>query len=76
MSQRIRKDQYMSEARKLPSGKWRNQLYVGRDANGKRIYESFTADTKREADRLAANRARELEMGVQKSRAPHLLTVG
>ena len=66
----------MSEARKLPSGKWRNQLYVGRDANGKRIYESFTADTKREADRLAANRARELEMGVQKSRAPHLLTVG
>lgn len=66
----------MSEAKKLPSGRWRNQLYVGKDATGKRLYESFTADTKKEADRLAANRARELELGVQKSRIPALMTVG
>ena len=24
----------MSEAKKLPSGKWRNLLYVGKDENG------------------------------------------
>ena len=66
----------MSEAKKLPSGRWRNQLYVGKDATGKRLYESFTADTKKEADRLAANRARELELGIQKSRIPSLMTVG
>ena len=66
----------MSEAKKLPSGRWRNQLYVGKDSTGKRLYESFTADTKKEADRLAANRARELELGVQKARIPALMTVG
>lgn len=66
----------MSTAKKLPSGKWRNLLYVGKDENGKRKYESFTADTAKEANALAAARARELEMGIQKSRAPAMLTVG
>lgn len=67
----------MSEAHKLPSGRWRNQLYVGRDPKtGKRIYESFDGDTKKEADRKAAVRARELELGVKKSRVPALMTVG
>lgn len=37
----------MAEAHKLPSGSWRAQVYVGKDPNGKRIYESFTADTKK-----------------------------
>lgn len=45
----------MAEAKKLPSGRWRVQLYVGRDANGKRHYESFTASTKREAEYAAAD---------------------
>lgn len=66
----------MSEAKKLPSGRWRNRLYVGRTPEGKPIIESFTADTKREADRLAANRAREIELGASKYRTPMLLTVG
>lgn len=66
----------MSEAHKLPSGRWRNQLYVGKDANGKRIYESFLGETKKEADLKAAARAREIELGKQKVRAPSLLTVG
>lgn len=66
----------MSEAKKLPSGRWRNQLYVGKTPDGKRIYESFTADTKKEADRLAANRAREIELGVRKQHTPALMTVG
>ena len=66
----------MSEAKKLPSGKWRNLLYVGKDENGKRKYESFTADTKREANLLAMERAREIELGIRKDRTPSELTVG
>lgn len=66
----------MSDAKKLPSGKWRNLLYVGKDENGKRIYESFTADTKKEANLLAMARARELEQGIRKDRTPSELTVG
>ena len=66
----------MSIAKKLPSGKWRNLLYVGKDENGKRKYESFTADTAKEANALAAARARELEIGVKKDRAPAMMTVG
>lgn len=65
----------MSEAKKLPSGAWRNRLYVGRDENGKRIYESFTAPTKKEADRLAAVRAREIEMSAVKASTPSMMTV-
>lgn len=34
--------------------RWRCLAYVGKDEHGKRIYKSFTADTKREAERLAA----------------------
>ena len=66
----------MSDAKKQSNGKWRNQLYVGRDENGKRIYESFTADTKKEANALAAARARELEMHGRKQQKPCEMTVG
>lgn len=44
----------MSRAKKLPSGNWRVNQYIGRDANGKRIYKSFTAPTKRAAEGAAA----------------------
>lgn len=44
----------MASARKLPSGNWRVRVYAGKDAAGKNIYESFTAPTKREAERMAA----------------------
>lgn len=44
----------MANAKKLPSGKWRCLVYVGRDENGKRKYKSFTADTRKEAEFLAA----------------------
>ena len=40
----------MATAKKLPSGKWRALLYDYTDAQGKRHYESFTADTKKEAE--------------------------
>lgn len=44
----------MSKAIQLPSGSWRCQAYLGKDASGKPIRKSFTASTKREAERLAA----------------------
>ena len=44
----------MAKAKKLPSGNWRARVYVGKDANGKRIYESVTASTKKEAEYQAA----------------------
>ncbi|MCM1166729.1 MAG: site-specific integrase [Lachnospiraceae bacterium] len=43
----------MANAKKLPSGNWRVQKYVGRE-NGKRIYKSFTAETRKEAEYQAA----------------------
>ena len=44
----------MATAKKLPSGKWRCLIYVGME-NGKRKYKSFTADTKKEAEKKAVN---------------------
>lgn len=44
----------MSRARRLPSGNWRVNQYIGKDGNGKRIYKSFTAETKRAAELAAA----------------------
>lgn len=41
------------KAKKLPSGNWRCQVYSHTDSSGKRIYESFTASSKREAEMLA-----------------------
>ena len=43
----------MATAKKLPSGTWRVRLYIGQE-NGKSKYKSFTAATKREAERQAA----------------------
>ena len=43
----------MASAKKLPSGKWRVQVYLGKDENGKQIMKSFTANTRWEAEREA-----------------------
>lgn len=43
----------MPKATKLPSGKWRCRAYYT-DIDGSYITKSFTADTKREAERLSA----------------------
>ena len=45
----------MAKAKKLPSGKWRALVYDYTDSNGKRKYQSFTAETKKEAEFLAAD---------------------
>lgn len=42
----------MANAKKLPSGNYRARVYAGIE-NGKKIYKSFTAPTKKEAERLA-----------------------
>lgn len=42
------------KAKKLPSGNWRVNAYIGKDSNGKQIRKSFTAPTKKEAEFLAS----------------------
>lgn len=44
----------MAKAKKLKSGNWRCLVYDYTDSNGKRHYESFTAETRKEAEFLAA----------------------
>lgn len=66
----------MANAKQLPSGNWRARLYVGKNENGKPVYESFTADTKAEAEYLSMERARELARGVRTAKHPGQLTVG
>lgn len=47
----------MAKAKQLPSGQWRTLVYSHTDiVNGKKVrrYESFTADTKKESEFLAA----------------------
>ncbi len=44
----------MATAKKLPSGQWRTLVYDYTDSKGKRHYESFTAETKKESEYMAA----------------------
>lgn len=49
------------KAKKLPSGRWRCEIYLGKDENGKRIRESVTADTKKQAEFAASLRLHECQ---------------
>lgn len=44
----------MAKGKKLKSGRWRCLVYDYTDNSGKRHYESFTADTRKEAELMAA----------------------
>lgn len=44
----------MAKAKKLPSGSWRVRVYSHTDSDGKKVYESFTASTRQEAEMMAA----------------------
>lgn len=44
----------MASAKKLKSGNWRTRVYSHTDETGKKIYMSFTASTKQEAEMKAA----------------------
>lgn len=61
----------MATAKKLASGNWRVRVFIGKDKNGKQIIKSFTAPTKREAERLAADFAAENRI----SSSPYEMTV-
>ncbi len=61
-------------AKKLPSGNWRATAYLGKDENGKRIYKSFTAPTKKEAEYQAMVYKMDYDCG--KKIIPAELTVG
>lgn len=56
------------KAKKLPSGRWRCRVYDGTDPAGKKIYKSFTADTRKEAELLAAQYAASRKSTVSKDR--------
>lgn len=62
----------MATAKKLPSGNWRVQVFSHKDENGKPKYVSFTAATKAEANRQAA----EFQANRQFEDKPQDLTVG
>lgn len=60
----------MAKAKKLPSGNWRVRIYIGDDDSGKHVYKSFTAETKKEAEFLAA------EYNLKRKEKPKDVTVG
>jgi integrase len=43
-----------AKAKKLPSGNWRTQVFDYVDDSGKKHYKSFTAETKKESELMAA----------------------
>ena len=49
----------MATAKKLPSGRWRCIIYIGKDEKGKRKYKSVTGDTKKEAEYAALEYAQQ-----------------
>ncbi len=51
----------MATAKKTPSGKWRVQIFLGKNEDGKKTKKSITASTKREAERLAAEYIYQME---------------
>lgn len=57
----------MATAKKLPSGNYRCRIYVGEE-DGKKIYKSFTAPTKKEAEFLATQYLIEYENTKKKSK--------
>lgn len=60
----------MATAKKLPSGSYRVRIFDGVGADGKKKYKSFTADTKKEAEFMAA------EYSLKRRERPQELTVG
>ena len=57
----------MATAKKLPSGNYRCRIYAGEE-DGKKIYKSFTAATKKEAEFMATQYLMEYEENKKKSK--------
>lgn len=62
----------MPKAKQLPSGSWRCQVFDYTDAGGRRHYESFTAETRKEAEFMAAQFA--IEKGSRQHMSSHTLS--
>lgn len=58
----------MAKAKRLPSGSYRCQVYDYTDKNGKRIYKSFTAPTKKEAELMATQYSIDKEAAPESAR--------
>lgn len=65
----------MATAKKLKSGNWNVRAFDYIDENGKRIYKSFTAPTKAEAEYLAATFRKDKQFN-KKTRPEERMTVG
>jgi integrase len=61
----------MAKAKKLPSGNWRVNLYIGKE-NGKRVYKSFTSPTRAEAEYEASK----YRAGVKERSIPLNMSLG
>lgn len=62
----------MAKAKKLPSGNYRALVYVGKDAAGKRLYESFTDPNKDKVELMAS----EFRVKRKRKDRPEEMTVG
>jgi Integrase len=62
----------MANAKKLPSGNYRVNLYIGKDETGKRLYKSFTDPDKNVAKFMAAQYA----LTMDEKKKPLSMTVG
>ncbi len=58
------------KAKKLPSGNWRVNAFIGRDCTGKQIRKSFTAPNKKEAEFLASQYLVEHKQAVSTTNMP------
>lgn len=56
----------MAEPHKLKNGSWKGFVYLGTDANGKKIRKSFTARTKSECSHLMSEALKEAENSKRK----------
>ena len=57
----IEKEYAMANAKQMPSGNWRVQVFLGTDENGKKRKKSITAPTRWEAEKQAAEFMQDLQ---------------
>lgn len=61
------KEYTMASATQMPSGAWRVQVYLGTDANGVKRKKSITAPTRWEAEKLAAEFVKPVDLFPKKN---------
>ena len=61
-----KKEYTMANAKQMPSGNWRVQVYLGTDQNGRKLKKSITAPTRWEAEKLAAEYLQDMQTAKSK----------